>query len=75
MENTLFVYYQSRLEYVGGDRIQYTVNKNGGINLVGKLFGIENTYIPNEYIDFDNNGNIISTTICIHDGRPNRIYP
>jgi len=68
------VLFQSGLEYVGSDDYPYTENEDGSINLVGKLFGIVNTHIPVHYIDYEN-GIPISTTICIYDGMPNRIYP
>lgn len=66
------VWYQSGRNYVGGAEIDYIENQDGSIDLVGKLFGIENTHIPKNYIDFKN-GIPDATTICVHDGRPNRI--
>lgn len=69
---TIHVWFQSYRDYVGGQEMEYIENADGSINLVGKLFGIENTHIPKHYIDYKD-GIPESTTICVHDGKPNRI--
>jgi hypothetical protein len=74
MKKSINVAFQSYREYVGGDKREYIENKDGSINLIGKLFGITNTHIPKQYIDYNENGIPESITICVHDGRPNRLY-
>ena len=71
--NKIDVLFQSYDEIVGCDEREYTENPDGSINLVGKLFGVINTHIPKEDIDFEN-GIPVQTMVCIHDGRSNRLY-
>jgi len=73
-EKMIEVVFQSYRDLVGTSDYPYIQNKDGSINLVGKLFGVVNTHIPKRYLDYDENGIPVSTMICVHDGEPNRLY-